>query len=216
MAVNNGTAIAPINEAVYLLSKYAPNELDGLRADCPAIASYLSPGCKLGPADAFVVERLKVCIVTCQQVSRLCRNGIRATEGRIKRQKRLAVAGGITATIGSASVLGALSTAYHLVAYCGGALSLIGSVTTLLAEHVGKLPKATMTLFDSYRELSTVRADNEILLKDLETHMQIGPDAKYETQIVDLVGQGNTLFRKAHEMFAALNMVSETLTDQDK
>jgi hypothetical protein len=128
-----------INEIVALLNKHAPAVLDDLRTTYPEDAQLLRVGEIAGRTDkqtqlraAAAVQGLRVGIAQCEELLPEIKNKLRSGN-------KLQLTGQLLALAGGASVFSLLALDYPVAGkYAAAILTLLGAVTSVLAQHVGR------------------------------------------------------------------------------
>jgi hypothetical protein len=203
----------PINEAVNFLHKFSPASLEKLKQTLPAeILPLLKAGGLAGRTDPLLEPRARVCLAALEEVMPRCDEGIKASGARLRRARRLSLAAGVAAMVGSSSVLATLGAGSNvlgagtnILAAVSGVIALVGSVLAFVAEFTTRPDhEAKKTVFDTYMLLSRSRYRAEQLRGELSTHIDAGISAKREDAVAGLIGEANALCLNVIDLRASL------------
>ena len=198
------TRSAPINEAVNLLGEFAPTRLAGMRRQYPQLKDQLQPGGIAGPADRLVVARAKVCLETLDEAEKLCDQAVAVVQRQLRFQRSLSLVGSLAGAMAGATVVATVAARYWHVAIVAGIVSLIGSVASLLADHLGRSPRRGRSVFRTYAELVEMNSNVYLLTVQLRTLLDLEVQEKHEEELTKLTGQGNQLFRDMKRLLTSV------------
>jgi hypothetical protein len=196
----------PINEAVNFLHKFSPSAIDELKQSLPPeFQPLLKPGGLAGRADPLLEPRAKVCLAALKEVILRCDQGVKAGGLRLKRARRMSLAAGIAAMVGSSSVLATLAAKLMILTLVSGVIALAGSVLAFVADFTTRLdPEAKKTVFDTYMQLSRSRFRAIQLSGELSVYVDAGITQKREEAVMTLVGESNQLCLTVDQLLAGL------------
>ena len=196
----------PINEAVNFLHKFSPASLETLKASLPAeIHPLLKPGGLAGRTDPLLVPRIRICLAAIEEVIPRCEEGVRASGTRLRRARRMSLAAGIAAMVGSSSVLATLAAQSVVLTAVSGVIALAGSVLAFVADFTTRPDhEAKKTVFDTFMQLSRSRYRAEQLRGELTVHLEVGIASKREEAVAQLIGEANALCLGVDELRATL------------
>jgi hypothetical protein len=149
-----------LNEAVYLLKRHTPEVLDTLRLQLPELGGELQAGILLGDGavrDNLDRSRAWVAAAALKSGQSECLEAADRLGSSIRKAKGLAKIGQITAAVSSTSTLIALGLSEGGSAMVGAAMSLAGSLCSILGEASGGRKQNERTpqeLFLAARELA--------------------------------------------------------------
>jgi hypothetical protein len=202
------TGAAPIAEAVSLLNKVAPHELERLRNELPAdMAPFLSGAGVAGPLPANLRARATVQLAALAQIIERIKSAIRKAEGRLKISRRIRLAGDVCAIVGSSSVLvgasgGTQSAPSSLTVMVSGCVALLGALAGALSEYALKLPDGGASLFEIYAGLGEAQYEAEQLAGGIHELIALDSSEESREMLEKLVGEANVLCRKMQKSFA--------------
>jgi hypothetical protein len=150
----------PINEAVNFLNKFSPAALEKLKETLPPeIRPLLKPGGLAGRTDPLLEPRVRVCLEALGEVIPRCDEGIRVSGARLRRARKMSLAAGIAAMVGSSSVLATLAVQSVVLTAISGMIALAGSVLALVADFTTRPDhEAKKTVLDTFMQLSRSRS----------------------------------------------------------
>jgi hypothetical protein len=192
----------PINEAVNFLYKFSPAALEKLKQTLPPeMHPLLKPGGLAGKTDPLLEPRTRVCLTALGEVIPRCEEGIQVSGTRLRRARRMSLAAGIAAMVGSSSVLATLAAQSIVLTAVSGAIALAGSVLAFVADFIIRPDhEAKKTIFDTYMQLSRSRYRAEQLRGELAVHLEAGITQKREDAVVRLIGEANALCLSVNEL----------------
>jgi hypothetical protein len=204
-----GSAIAPrINEAVNFLSKFNETSLNQLRGSLPAeIQPLLKPGGVAGETDPLLGPRARVCVAALTEAIARCDGAVNVTGTRLRWARRLGLAAGVAAMVGSSSVLATVAAQSMLLTIVCGLIALAGSVLTFVADFTTRPDQGgKRTVFDIYMQLSQNRHRAEQLRGELSAHLEVGVTPKSEPEVSRLIGESNALCLSMIELSTAVSI----------
>jgi hypothetical protein len=193
-----GSDAPPIDEIVNLLDKLAPEELIAFRERLPPdMRPLFVPGGIAGKADQPLNESAELAARTLRTLVKQCDRWADAVGQRLRHARRLHMVGDVMAVVGSSSVLGTIAASLSVGVYVSGFVALLGSVTSLIADHVAKLPEGgPSSMFNVYSQLTGGRHRAKQLLDALNSHLRTGIPKGGHDEVTGLIGQSNELSKE--------------------
>jgi hypothetical protein len=163
------TNTPPINEAVALLERFAPEVLTELRITFPQLGSELSPGQVLGPAEDGVSKHSDETINVMSARARVVRAALDAAiayvtifverlEKRIRTARRIRLTSQVCAAVGTSSVLAGIKVGVSEITFGSACFALASSIGALLSEAIDGGEKNRHAIGVTYVKVCELRA----------------------------------------------------------
>jgi hypothetical protein len=147
---------ASINEAVFLLNRFAPEILEDARKEFPRLSSELSLGREGGEADtndAIELDRAQVAIRALQAARLIAEQELTRVHSRMVSAKRRRLWSQIISLICSSGVLASLALDQRAMSIVAAVLALLAAIGTITAEHQERLLKqGTGDIYEAYEK----------------------------------------------------------------
>lgn len=208
--MGGNAALPPVNEAVNLLDRLAPDRLASLRDAAPAESrTILTPGVEMGddersfPNAALVSHALAgVVIAALDEVIRRTEPALAIARTRLARTSRWRLAAQVLTVLCSSVVVGTAlfgRTVWQIVAAC---LTLVCSITTLLADHVDRLVGAKGgNAGEAFDFLSTSLYPARQLRGEIDVLMRLDPGGP---ELGKKIGEANALCERISEWLSRI------------
>jgi hypothetical protein len=190
--MGTGKSGVAINEAVFLLSKTAPEKLISLRNLYPDIAEELREGIYAGEKEEmFIIEKAEFVTVALEEVSSLAKVAMVTVAVIIQRARSRRLISQMLVLIGSSSLLGAVALDGKTATVISAVLTLLAAIGNLLAEHYERLLNPqTGNIYEAFQKLGEGSYKARAIAADLKLSIRhkVG-----EIALKEQVGKANEL-----------------------
>lgn len=153
-----GHAVAPINEAVYLLNELEPAGLEDARRKFPLLVSELALGREGGEnegRDELNLDRAQVMLQALEAAKRRAENELVSIRERMSASRKRRLWSQIASLICSSGVLAALALDQTWLTIITALLALLASIGTIISEHQEQLLKqGDGDIYSAYEQTS--------------------------------------------------------------
>lgn len=174
-----GLAGAPINEAVFLLSKTSPKTLEELKFKFPELKDELKPGIMAGDQELSDEQHRKILTakagVVVAALSKTIQMSDKALSNAARNMllgRRTRLVGQIVTVAGTSGVLAAIGVSQSRLAIIAAVLALLGSLASILGEYYEQVvDRKQGGLNEIFLRIAMARQKAEVLLETIKAYL---------------------------------------------
>ncbi|MBB4289497.1 hypothetical protein GGE16_001513 [Rhizobium leguminosarum] len=210
-----GIASAPINEAVFFLSKASPEDLEQLKNSFPEIKDELNPGIMAGEADlspaqarTILKAKAQVIVVVLNKTIELSDRALSQASRKMRFGRRTRMGGQVITVVGTSGVLAAIGITQNGLAIASAILALLGSLAAILGEYFEQIvDKKQGGLNEIFLRIATARHKAVIITKTIETYIREDIiDSGLETTIREGNALSEEITSNVYQIFEAFDV----------